>query len=110
MALQGPLPDQDKYIHLLIHPLMDFEWDETKRLRTIEARGLDFRDARHLFDGRPLYSYPSPRDEEDRIVSVGPLQRRLIAVVWMERKGICRIISMRRARDAEERKFRALYR
>jgi uncharacterized protein (DUF4415 family) len=58
--------------------LTDFEWDETKRLRTIEERGLDFRDARHVFDGRPLYSYPSPRDDEDRIVSVGSLERRLI--------------------------------
>jgi uncharacterized DUF497 family protein len=90
--------------------LADFEWDETKRLRTIEERGLDFRDARRLFDGRPLYSYPSPRDDEDRIVSVGSIERRLITVVWMKRNGICRIISMRRARDAEERKFRALYR
>ena len=38
---------------------MHFEWDETKRLRTIEEHGLDFRDARHLFDGRPIYSYLS---------------------------------------------------
>jgi uncharacterized DUF497 family protein len=30
-----------------------FEWDETKRLKTLAERGLDFRDARLLFDGRP---------------------------------------------------------
>jgi len=90
--------------------LVEFEWDETKRLRTIEERGLDFRDARHLFDGRPVYSYPSPREGEDRIVSVGLIERRPIAVVWLERDGVCRIISMRRARDAEETKFCALYR
>jgi uncharacterized DUF497 family protein len=88
---------------------VDFEWGETKRLRTLQERGLDFRDDRHLFDGTPLYTYPSARDGEDRIVSVGLLERRLIAVVSMERDGIYRIISMRRARDAEERKFRALY-
>jgi uncharacterized protein len=88
---------------------MDFEWDEAKRLRAIEERGLDFRDARYLFDGRPIYSYPSPRGDEDRIVSVGPVEERLIAVVWVERNGTCRIISMRRARDAEKRRFRALY-
>jgi uncharacterized DUF497 family protein len=88
---------------------MDFEWDETKRLRTLRERGLDFRDARQLFDGRPLYSYPSLRFGEDRVVSIGLLERRLIAAVWMERNGARRIISMRRARDAEERKFRALY-
>jgi uncharacterized DUF497 family protein len=88
---------------------MDFEWDETKRLRTLRERGLDFRDARQLFDGRQLYSYPSLRFGEDRVVSIGLLERRLIAAVWMERNGARRIISMRRARDAEERKFRALY-
>jgi uncharacterized protein len=88
---------------------VDFEWDETKRLWTFQERGLDFRDDRHLLDGTPLYSYPSARDGEDRIVSVRLLERRLIAVVWMERDEIYRIISMRRARDAEERKFRALY-
>jgi uncharacterized protein len=88
---------------------MDFEWDEKKRLQTLQARGLDFRDARHLFDGRPIFSYPSRREGEDRVVSVGVVERRPVAVVWVERNGICRIISMRRARDAEERKFRALY-
>jgi uncharacterized protein len=88
---------------------MDFEWDETKRLRTLRERGLDFRDARLLFDGRRLYSYPSLRFGEDRVVSVGLLEQRLIAIVWTERNGAYRIISMRRARDAEERKFRALY-
>ena len=50
---------------------MEFEWNEIKREVTLQERGLDFRDARHLFDGRPLYSYPSPRADEDRVVSVG---------------------------------------
>jgi uncharacterized DUF497 family protein len=88
---------------------MVFEWDENKRLSTLAERGLDFRDARHLFDGRPLYSYPSPREGEDRTVSVGSLAGRMIAVVWTDRDGSCRIISMRRARDGEERKYRSLF-
>ena len=41
---------------------MQFEWDETKRQKPLEERGLDFRDAWRLFDGRPLYNYPSPRE------------------------------------------------
>ena len=87
---------------------MLFEWFEAKRDRTVEERGLDFRDARHLFDGRPLYSYPSPRHDEARFVSVGLLEQRCIAVVWMDRQGVRRIISMRRARRGEEAKYRAL--
>jgi uncharacterized DUF497 family protein len=88
---------------------MDFEWFESKRLWTLNDRGLDFRDCRHLFDGRPLYSIPSPRDGEDRFISVGLLGQRFIAVVWMERDGARRIISMRRARRGEERAYRALF-
>jgi uncharacterized DUF497 family protein len=40
---------------------MDFEWDEAKRQRNIRERGLDFLDARRLFDGRPTFTYHSPR-------------------------------------------------
>ncbi|HXQ50950.1 MAG TPA: BrnT family toxin [Stellaceae bacterium] len=87
---------------------MDFEWFESKRLRTLKERGLDFRDARHLFDGRPIYTYPSSREGEDRFVSVGLLEHRFVAVVWMERDGALRIISMRRARHGEERAYQAL--
>ncbi len=59
------------------------EWGEIKRLKTRKERGLDFRDARHLFDGRPLYSYPSTRGDEDRFVGVGWLEGHCIAIVWM---------------------------
>jgi hypothetical protein len=82
--------------------------NEAKRQLTLLERGLDFRDARQLFDGRPLFSYPSPRGDEDRVVSVGSLEGRFVAVVWVQRAGSRRIISMRRARDAEERRYRAL--
>jgi uncharacterized DUF497 family protein len=87
---------------------MEFEWFEDKRLRTLKDRGLDFRDARYLFDGRPIYTYPSSRAGEDRFVSVGLLEHRFVAVVWMERDGALRIISMRRARHGEESAYRAL--
>jgi len=60
---------------------MEFGWFEDKRQRTLAERGLDFNDARHLFDGRPLYSYPSPRADEARFVSVGLLNGRHVAVV-----------------------------
>jgi uncharacterized protein len=91
---------------------MNFEWFEEKRLWTLKDRGLDFRDfrdVRHMFDGRALYTYPSPRDGEARFVSVGLLEQRLIAVVWMERESARRIISIRRARHDEERAYRTLF-
>jgi uncharacterized DUF497 family protein len=88
---------------------MLYEWDENKRLATLKERGLDFRDAPRLFDGRPLYTYPSPRGDEHRQVSVGLLANWLISLVWMDRDGVRRIISMRRASNAQKRQFRALF-
>jgi uncharacterized DUF497 family protein len=35
-----------------------FEWDESKRLRILHERGLDFRDAGQIFDGRPVVHDP----------------------------------------------------
>ncbi|HJU19544.1 MAG TPA: BrnT family toxin [Stellaceae bacterium] len=61
---------------------MDFEWWEAKRLAVLRERGIDFVDAQALFDGRPLYTAPSPRGAEERWLSVGEIDDRLVAVVW----------------------------
>ena len=89
---------------------MEFEWSEAKRLAVLAARGLDFIGGQLLFDGRPLYTVASPRGVEERWLSIGELNGRLTAVVWTCRDEIIRIITMRRARRAEERRYRALYR
>jgi len=88
---------------------MEFEWFEDKRLATLKDRRIDFRDARLLFDGRPLYTYSSSRGNEIRFVSVGLLGHKFHAVIWMQHEGVRRIISMRRAWNAEERAFGSLY-
>lgn len=88
---------------------MEFEWSEAKRLAVLEARGIDFILAEMLFDGRPLYTAPSPRGGEARWLSIGELDGRLIAIVWTTRDHAIRIITMRRALRAEEQRYRALY-
>lgn len=88
---------------------MDFEWDERKRAVNLREHALDLMDAAPLFDGQPVYTYPSPRRGEDRFVTVGILAGRFFAVVWTRRVEVIRLISFRRARDAEERKYRALF-
>jgi uncharacterized protein len=50
---------------------MEFEWDEKKRELNLAKHGLDLIGATALFDGRPVFSYPSPRDDELRFVTVG---------------------------------------
>lgn len=88
---------------------MEYEWDENKRQGNITKHGLDFRDAIVLFDGRPVYNYRSVRRGEGRVVTVGLLVGRFVAVVWTERSSAVRLISMRRARDEEKRAYRALF-
>jgi uncharacterized DUF497 family protein len=88
---------------------MDFEWDEKKRASNRANHGLDLIEATKLFDGRPVFTYPSPRHGEERFVTVGLLTNRFFAVVCTERVEAIRLISFRRARDAEERKYRTIF-
>jgi uncharacterized DUF497 family protein len=89
---------------------MEFEWSEPKRLAVLAASRLDFLDGRRLFDGRPICTAPSPRGAQERWVSIGELEYEIIAIVWTWRGSAIRIITMRKARDEEKRRYRALYR
>lgn len=89
---------------------MEFEWDAAKRQSNIEKHGLDFRDAPDMFDGRPRLDVVSPRGDEERTLSVATLNDRFAAVTWTWRgKATNRIISVGRARRAEERRYRQLH-
>ncbi len=89
---------------------MDFEWDERKRLSNIRDHKVDFVDAAQLFDGRLVYTYHSPRNEEDRWGTVGKMRDgNLYLVVWTQRNGRVRIIAAYRADDWEIRAYHALY-
>jgi uncharacterized DUF497 family protein len=85
------------------------EWDEAKRLKNLERRGLDFADADLLFDGRPVTTAPSRRSSEDRFVSTAEIEGKLYTVVWLWRGEDQRIISFRRASNAEERAYRQTF-
>ena len=88
---------------------MEFEWSEAKRHAVLDVRWLDFLDGRRLFDGRPICTAPSPREGEQRWISIGELDGEMIAIVWTRRGATIRIITMRKARDEEKRRYRALY-
>lgn len=88
---------------------MIFEWSEEKRLKVLKERNLDFIDAQDLFDGRRLLTVLSPRGSEDRWFSIGEINGRFITVVWTWRDDAIRIITMRRARNEEKRKYQELH-
>lgn len=88
---------------------MDFKWDENKREINLAKHSLDLAAGIDLFDGRPVYSYPSLRGNENRYVTVGKLAERYVAIVWTKRENAIRLISLRRARDEEKRKYCTLF-
>ncbi|MEG4344502.1 BrnT family toxin [Microcoleus sp. A003_D6] len=83
---------------------MEFEWDETKRLTNLSKHGLDFIDVPLVFDGEIVtvederFSYG-----EQRFVTFGLLQGRVVAIVHTEREECTRIISARKATKYEQR-------
>ncbi len=64
---------------------MRFEWDEHKRLLNIDDHRVDFIDMVQIFDGRPTFTYHSPRRGEDRWGTVGIVNDRFYLVVWTMR-------------------------
>jgi uncharacterized DUF497 family protein len=85
------------------------EWDEAKRLKNIQRRGLDFEDADLMFDGRPVTTAASRRNSEDRFVSTAEIDGKLYTIVWTWRGENQRIISFRRASYGEERTYRQIF-
>lgn len=85
-----------------------FEWDEAKRQANVAKHGLDFLRVTRIFDG-PVVTRHSPRGAEDRFVSIGWLDGRLVAAVWTTRGDNIRLISARSARDGERRHYQEVY-
>jgi len=88
---------------------MIFEWDEAKRAINRGKHRHDLIDGQYLFDGRSVVTYPSPRSDEKRFETIGIVTEKFYAVVWTDRGGATRLISFRRARDGEERAYRARF-
>jgi len=84
---------------------MRFEWDPDKNVVNIEKHGIDFEDAKHIFD-RPYVEAPSILPHREiRMIAIGLLNGREIAVIYTIRGNRKRIISARRARTHERKRF-----
>ncbi len=87
---------------------MNYSWDENKRLLILRERGLDFADVHQIFEGVRV-DIPDERFDygEPRFVTFGFLTGRICAVVWTPREDINHIISLRKANDREQKKYKA---
>src|SRR5580693_3382432 len=81
-----------------------FGWDNSKRDWTVRERGIDFEEVRFVFD-EPIVAYRSDRRGEARYIVFGRLDGREVAVVCTFRDDVCWIISARRARKDERKKY-----
>ena len=84
---------------------MRFEWDDEKALANIEKHGVSFGEATEVFyDPNALEDYDVDHSTEElRFFIIGLSSRRLLYVIYAERKGdLVRIISARKADRAEQ--------
>ncbi|MCC6716379.1 MAG: BrnT family toxin [Acetobacteraceae bacterium] len=87
----------------------EFEWDEAKRLANVAKHGIDFLDAAAIFALPHLEVEATLTGGESRHLAIGPLDGRLITVVFTQRGGAIRLISARRSRRVERTRYQALF-
>ena len=85
---------------------MRFEWDENKRRANLHRHGIDLADAENVFNGHTV-TFEDSRAHygEQRLVTFGLLEGRVVALVHTERDDKIRIISARKASKHEERGY-----
>lgn len=85
---------------------MRYSWHEPKRQTTLHKRGLDFAHAEHVFAG-PTFTFEDSRHDygEQRWVTLGLLQSKVVVLVHTETAEEIRIISMREATKHEQQLF-----
>ena len=82
---------------------MSIDFDTEKRAAILEARGLDMARAGEILDGTNLTFEDGRRNYgEDRFITIGFLDGRMVVLVWTPRDGAYRIISMRKANEREK--------
>ena len=85
---------------------MNFEWDDAKRKSNIKKHGIDFINAPMLFDGYTLTIADERYDYgEERFITFGILEGRVVVVTHTEREGSIRIISIRKATKYENKAY-----
>ena len=85
-----------------------WNWDETKRQRTLQDRDIDFADVVR-FDFLNAQIRPDLRRDygEPRFRVIGMLDGRLHVLIFAPRADARRVISLRRANAREHRKWAA---
>lgn len=82
---------------------MRVTYDSAKRQDTLLHRGVDMARAGEILAGVTLTLEDDRKDYgEQRFISIGYLDGRMVVLVWTPRDKAFRIISMRKANDREQ--------
>lgn len=81
---------------------MQYEWDENKRIWTLQKHGVDFVDAEKFqWDSAKVTIDDRHTYDEERYVAIGFIEERLHVMAFTVRDGSIRIISLRKANKRE---------
>jgi uncharacterized DUF497 family protein len=87
---------------------LEFEWDNRKAKQNLRKHDVSFEEASTVFGDPLAVTIPDPlhSEEEDRFITLGESQRRrLLVVVFTDRRGKIRIISARVATRNERKDY-----
>ena len=81
---------------------MKFEWDDNKNNKNIEKHGIDFSDATEAFKNPIIEKVDDRKDYgETRWIALAYLVKFVVVIVYTIRKGVYRLISVRKAKSKE---------
>jgi uncharacterized DUF497 family protein len=89
---------------------MRVTFDPAKRQRTVEERGLDFKDAAVVFRGTTVEIEDIRKDYgERRIICYGKLAGRMVVIGYTPRGAARHVFSMRKANDREQERLASYF-
>jgi len=83
-----------------------YEWDQAKNKENLSRHGLSFEDAELVFSG-PCVTFEDTRYDygEERFITLGMLEGRVVVIAHTMRGESTRIISMRKANSREQKTY-----
>ncbi len=84
---------------------MDFEYDPIKSQTNKEKHGIDFDEAQVLWLDEDRVEFPARSDTEERHALIAKNNEKIWVAFYTMREPAIRIISVRRARENEEKTY-----
>ena len=83
--------------------MIEYEWDEAKRLTNLSDHKLDFEDTWRVYEADDKVTYKSLSSHEERWVDLAEVEGVVLLLVYTIRSKAMRCVSFRRAKRGKER-------